>query len=79
MTTLEDIPEPVWEYKLGNRSAVEWILDQYKEKKPRDRSIEQHFHNYRFFDYKETVIDLIQCICHLSIETVKITQQMSQK
>ena len=77
VTTLEDIPEQVWEYKLGNRSAVEWILDQYKEKKPRDTAIAQHFNNYRFSDYKETVIALIQRICTVSIETLKITEQMS--
>jgi len=79
VTTLEDIPEQVWEYKLGNRSAVEWILDQYKEKKPRDKSIAQHFNNYRFSDYKEPVIDLIQRICRVSIETVKITENQLTK
>jgi hypothetical protein len=25
-----------WEYRLGNRCALEWILDQHKEKKPTD-------------------------------------------
>ncbi|AFZ52055.1 type ISP restriction/modification enzyme [Dactylococcopsis salina] len=79
VTTLEDIPEQVWEYKLGNRSAVEWILDQYKEKKPRDKSIAQHFNNYRFSDYKEPVIDLIQRICRVSIETIKITEDQLTK
>jgi predicted helicase len=32
-TTLEGIPAAAWEYKLGNRSALEWILDQYKERR----------------------------------------------
>jgi predicted helicase len=36
ITTLENIPQIAWEYKLGNRSALEWILEQYKEKKPKD-------------------------------------------
>jgi predicted helicase len=31
-TTLTGIPPEAWEYRLGNRSALEWILDQYKEK-----------------------------------------------
>ncbi|MCK5717502.1 MAG: hypothetical protein KAH77_08435 [Thiomargarita sp.] len=34
---LQGIPAEVFQYKLGNRSALEWILDQYKEKKPRDK------------------------------------------
>ncbi|MEX0987647.1 MAG: type ISP restriction/modification enzyme, partial [Bacteroidales bacterium] len=42
-TSLHGIPEIAWEYKLGNRSALEWILDQYKEKKPRDKTIREKF------------------------------------
>ena len=30
--TLQGIPLEVFEYKLGNRSALEWIVDQYKVK-----------------------------------------------
>jgi predicted helicase len=56
VTTLTDIPPLAWEYKLGNRSALEWILDQYKEKKSKDPTIAKMFNNYRFADYKETVI-----------------------
>ena len=35
-TTLAGIPPEAWDYKLGNRCALEWVLDQYKEKKPKD-------------------------------------------
>ena len=27
------VPPEAWDYQLGNRSAVEWVLDQYKERK----------------------------------------------
>ena len=30
-TTLAGIPAEAWEYRLGNRSALEWVLEQYKE------------------------------------------------
>jgi len=36
LTLLKDIPKEAWDNKLGNRSTIEWILDQYKEKKPLD-------------------------------------------
>ena len=36
LTLLKDIPKEAWDYKLGNRRTIEWILDQYKEKKPLD-------------------------------------------
>lgn len=75
-TTLEKVPSLAWEYKLGNRSALEWILDQYKEKIPKDPTIAKLFNNYRFCDYKEQVIDLLQRVCTVSIKTMEIIQQM---
>ncbi|WP_017293872.1 type ISP restriction/modification enzyme [Geminocystis herdmanii] len=77
VTTLTEIPPLAWEYKLGNRSALEWILDQYKEKKPKDKTIAEKFNNYYFADYKEQVIDLLMRVTTVSIETMKIIKQMS--
>jgi predicted helicase len=28
--TLQGIPEKAFEYKLGNRSALEWVIEQYQ-------------------------------------------------
>ncbi len=75
-TSLHNVPCEAWEYKLGNRSALEWILDQYKEKKPKDKTIAEKFNTYRFADYKEQVIDLLQRVCTVSVETMKIIKQM---
>ena len=75
-TQLTGIPPEVWDYKLGNRSALEWILDQYKEKKPRDATIREKFNTYRLADYKETVIDLIMRVTRMSVETMAITEAM---
>ncbi len=76
ITTLQGIPFDAWEYKLGNRSALEWILDQYKEKKPRDQTIAEKFNTYRFADYKESVIELLQRVCTVSVETMAIIGEM---
>lgn len=75
-TQLGGIPSIAWDYKLGNRSALEWILDQYKEKKPKDPTIAQLFNTYKFADYKEQVIDLLQRVCTVSFRTMEIIQQM---
>nr|MCU0526963.1 DUF559 domain-containing protein [Elainella sp. Prado103] len=75
-TTLEGVPAVAWDYKLGNRSALEWILDQYKEKKPKDPTIAKLFNTYKFADYKEHVIDLLQRVCTVSVRTMEIIQQM---
>ena len=75
-TALSGIPPKAWEYKLGNRSALEWILDQYKEKKPSDSTIAEKFNTYRFADYKEQVTDLLKRVCMVSVETVRIVGEM---
>ncbi len=75
-TILTDVPPEAWEYKLGNRSALEWILDQYKEKKPQDATIAERFNTYKFEDYKEQVIDLLMRVTNVSIKTMEIVNQM---
>ena len=78
-TTLSGVPKEAWNYKLGNRSALEWILDQYKEKKPKDPTIAEKFNTYRFADYKEEVIDLLKKVCTVSVETMKIISEMEKE
>jgi len=78
VTTLTGIPTEAWQYKLGNRSALEWILDQYKEKKPTDPTIAEKFNTYRFADYKLQVIDLLKRVCTVSIETMKIINEIKK-
>ena len=75
-TTLSGVPPEAWTYRLGNRSALEWILDQYKESKPRDPTIREKFDTYRFADHKEKVIDLLQRVTRVSVETQVIVDAM---
>ena len=76
-TTLTGVPESAWRYRLGNRSALEWVLDQYKERKPRDPTIRERFNTYRFADHKERVVDLLQRVCAVSVGTMEIIDQMA--
>jgi predicted helicase len=75
-TTLRGVPAEAWTYKLGNRCAIDWVLDQYKEKKPKDPTIREKFDTYRFSDYKEKVIDVLMRVTTVSVETVRITGAM---
>lgn len=77
-TTLTGIPAEAWQYKLGNRSALEWVLNQYKEKKPTDPTIAEKFNTYRFADYKTQVIDLLKRVCSVSVETMRIIGEMEK-
>jgi predicted helicase len=75
-TQLTSVPAEAWTYKLGNRSALEWILDQYKEKTPKHATIREKFNTYRFADYKEHVVDLLKRVTRVSVETVAIVEAM---
>ena len=76
-TTLTGVPESAWRYRLGSRSALEWVLDQYKERKPKDPTIAARFNTYRFADHKERVIDLLRRVCAVSVRTVEIVEDMA--
>jgi predicted helicase len=76
ITTLRGVPAEAWEYRLGTYSALEWILERYKERTPKDPTIRDKFNTYRFADYKEPVIDLLRRVCTVSVETMKIVRQM---
>jgi predicted helicase len=75
-TQLSGVPTPAWDYKLGNRSGLEWILDQYKEKTPKDPTIREKFNTYRFSDHKEKVVDLLKRVTRVSVETQEIITAM---
>ncbi|MCA9999982.1 MAG: hypothetical protein KDE56_29670, partial [Anaerolineales bacterium] len=62
--------------QLGNRSALEWVLDRYKERTPKDPTIREQFNSYRFADYKEQVIELLGRITAVSLQTMHIIQAM---
>ncbi|PPD42892.1 MAG: DNA methyltransferase [Methylocystis sp.] len=75
-TQLSGVPASAWDYRLGNRSGLEWILDQYREKTPKDPTIREKFNTYRFRDYKEKVADLLARVTTVSVETMKIVEAM---
>jgi predicted helicase len=78
-TQLSGLPKEVWGYRLGNRSALEWILDQYKEKTPKDPTILEKFNTYRFADHKEKVINLLTRVTRVSVETMEIIEAMKKE
>ncbi len=53
-TTLRGVPAEAWEYRLGTYSALEWVLERHKEKRPKDPTIAEKFNSCRFAEYKES-------------------------
>ena len=76
-TVLQGVPADAWRYMLGSRSALEWVLDQHKEKKPRDPTIRERFNTYGFADYKENVIGLLRRVCTVSVRTMEVVDGMA--
>lgn len=73
-TQLGGIPAEAWDYRLGNRSAIDWVLDQHKEKKIKDPTVAAKFNTYKFANHKESMIKLLGRVVRVSVETVKITE-----
>jgi predicted helicase len=78
VTSLRGVPSVAWEYRLGTYSALEWVLERYKEKKPKDPTIAEKFNTYKFADYKESVIALLGRVCAVSVKTMEIVREMPE-
>jgi len=74
--TLTGIPPEVYEYKLGNRSALEWIIDQYRVKTDKRSGIMNDPNNP---DDPEYIVRLIKKIVTVSLETVQIVKGLPEE
>jgi predicted helicase len=75
-TTISGIPLEVFGYKLSQRSALEWIIDQYKPRKIDDLTISERFNTHDYSQYKDEIITLIKKVITVSLETLKILELM---
>jgi len=75
-TQLSGVPAAAWGYRLGNRCALDWVLDQHKEKTLKDPTVRERFNTYRFADHKEAVIDLLRRVTTVSVRTQEIVEAM---
>ena len=72
--TLDGIPAEVFQYRLGNRSALEWVVDQYRVKTDRRSGIENDPNRA---DDETYIVDLIGEVISVSLETVRIVEGLS--
>ncbi len=75
--TLAKVPPEVFNYRLGNRSALDWVIDQYQIKKHRvaaaTSGITSDPNNP---DDEEYIVRLVGQIIRVSVETVKIVDSL---
>ena len=68
--TLEGIPEKAFAYQLGNRSALEWVVDQYRVKVDKRSGIVNDPNR----ENDQYIIGLLQKVIAVSLETVEIVE-----
>jgi hypothetical protein len=74
---LAGILPDAWRYQLGTRSALEWVLDQYKGRTPKDRTIRAQFDTYRVADRLPELADLLARVATVSVETMRIVDGLT--
>jgi len=73
--TLGGIPPEAFEYRLGNRSALEWIVDQYRVKTDRRSGIVNDANRP---DDPQYIVRLIGKVITVSLETVRIVGSLPE-
>jgi predicted helicase len=68
---LSSIPAEIFEYRLGNRSALEWVIDQYQVFTDKRSGITNDPNRE---DDPEYILRLIGQVIYVSLETVKIVK-----
>ena len=71
--TLSRIPKETYEYRLGNRSALEWVIDQYQVSTDKRSGI---INDPNRPDDPTYILRLIGQIVTVSLETVKIVHSL---
>ena len=67
--TLSGVPPEVFAYRLGNRSAPEWVIDQYQVKEDKRSGIRSDPNRA---DDEEYIMRLVRQVVRVSVETVRI-------
>ena len=73
--TLSGIPPKVFEYRLGTRSALEWIVDQYRVKTDKRSGI---VNDPNHADDPQYIVRLIGKVITVSLETVETIENLPE-
>ena len=71
--TLAGIPPEVFEYRLGNRSALDWVIDQYRVTEDKRSGIRSDPNRA---DDAEYIVKLVGRVIAVSVETVRIVKAL---
>ena len=71
--TLSGIPPEVFEYRLGNRSALDWIIDQYQVSTDKRSGITNDPNRP---DDSQYIVRLIGQVITVSLETIELVRTL---
>ena len=71
--TLDGIPAEAYKYRLGNRSALEWVVDQYRVKTDKRSGI---VNDPNRADQPRYIVDLVGRVITVSLKTVEIVKNL---
>ncbi|MGD1084251.1 MAG: type ISP restriction/modification enzyme, partial [Verrucomicrobiota bacterium] len=71
--TLSGIPPEVFDYKLGNRSALEWVIDQFRVTRDEKGGIASDPNRA---DDEQYILRLIGQVVTVSLETLHLVQSL---
>jgi predicted helicase len=74
--TLEDIPPETFAYRLGNRSALEWVIDQYHVSTDPRSGITSDPNRA---DDSQYIVRLVKQVVTVSMETVALVGEMARE
>ena len=69
------IPSSCYQYRLGNRSALEWVIDQYQVSKDKRSEIVSDPNREDEPDY---IVRLVGRVVTVSVETVQLVDELAQ-
>jgi predicted helicase len=73
--TLSGIPPEVFDYKLGNRSALDWVIDQYRVTRDEKGNLASDPNR---MDDEEYIVRLIGQVITVSLETMKLVNALPE-
>jgi predicted helicase len=73
--TLEGIPQECFAYRLGNRSALEWVIDQYQVSTDKRSGITSDPNR---LDDPEYIVRLVKQVVMVSVKTVKLVRELGR-
>ena len=72
--TISNIPEKAYQYIVNGKSAIEWIIDQYRVKTDKKSGITDDPNEYS--DDPKYIFNLLLRIINVSVQTVDLINQL---